>query len=118
MVDTPNKTSFETDEIARAALTRLMELAGMIEKDEDIIQQCGGLRLRIYEAGEYPDKNDPSQKIKYPEGIEMRCGGLRMICEASDLAMLAYHMKTNSDVKAELKRRLDEEQKIMKQLSF
>ena len=112
------KTSFETDEIANAAFEKLKRLVGMVESDEDIIQQCGGLRLRIYEAGEYPDKVDPTLKVKYPEGIELRAGGLRLNCEASDLAMLVYHLKMNSDVKAELKKRLDEEQRIMKQLSF
>ena len=111
-------TSFEADQVANAALEKLKRLIGMVETDDDIIQQCGGMRLRIYEEGEYPDKNDPTQKIKYPAGIELRCGGLRLICEASDIAMMVYHLKMNPDVKAELKKRLDAEQKIMKQLSF
>lgn len=119
MVESSNqKTSFETDQLAAAAFEKLKRLAGIIETEEDIIQQCGGMRLRIYEEGEYPSKDDPNIKIQYPEGIELRCGGLRLICESSDLAMLVYHLKMNPDVKAELKKRLEEEQKIMKQLSF
>lgn len=112
------KTSFEIDQIAQAAFDRLKQMAGIMEKDEDIIQQCGGLRLRIYEAGEYAKKDAPTIMIQYPAGIELRCGGLRLICESSDLAMLVFHLKKNPDVRNVLKERLDEEQKIMKQLSY
>ena len=112
------KTSFEIDQMAQAAFDRLKQMAGILEKEEDIIQQCGGLRLRIYEEGEYPSKTVPGEMVSYPAGIELRCGGLRLNCESSDLAMLVYHLKSNPDVRKELRTRLEEEQKIMKQLSY
>ncbi len=119
MADLSNeKTSFEIDQMAQAAFDRLKQLAGIMETEEDIIQLCGGMRLRIYDEGEYTAKDDPSTKIKYPAGIELRCGGLRLICEASDLAMLVYYLSHNVDVKTELRKRLVAEQKIMKDLAF
>lgn len=112
-------TGFEADQMAMAAFEKFKQMLGMIESEEDIVQQCGGMRIRVYEHGEYPDKVNLGKMVKYPAGIELKAGGgLRLNCEASDLAMLCYHMTKNPDLRNVLRLRLEDEQKLMKILTI
>ena len=98
-------------------ITEWKKLAGLTESDADIIQECGAIRLRIYEAGEYVDK-ETKEKVEFPEGIELRAGGARLGCHASDLALLIHYAKANPDVKRVLSERFKAEQDILKTLSL
>lgn len=111
-------TPADAEAMAQDAFDKLRRLAGMIESDDDIIQQCGGLRIRVYEAGQYPSKDNPKEMIDYPRGIEVRVGGLKIIPEASDIAMLIHHIKNNRELGMVLRTRLKEEQELMKELNL
>jgi len=111
-------STVDMEQMAQDAFDKLRRLAGMMESDDDIIQQCGGLRIRVYEAGQYPSKDNPKDMIDYPAGIELRVGGLKVLPEASDIAMLVYHLKNNYELAAVLRQRLKDEQELMSKLSI
>ena len=110
-------TKEQTDAMANEAFETLKRMAGITESDKDIIQDCGSIRLRIYEAGEYHDK-DTKERIEFDEGIELKCGGARIICHASDLALLMHYMKVSHDVRTVLQTRFKAEQDVFKGLSI
>ena len=110
-------TKEQTDAMADEAFNTLKRLAGITESEKDIIQDCGSVRLRIYEDGEYKDK-DTKEVIQFDEGIELKCGGARVIVHASDLALLVHHMKSNPEVRDILRKRFKVEQDILKGLSL
>ena len=110
-------TKEQTDAMANEAFETLKRMAGITESEKDIIQDCGSIRLRIYEAGEYTDK-ETKEKIEFDEGIELKCGGARIICHSSDLALLVHYMKVNPEVRAVIRDRFKVEQDVFKGLSL
>lgn len=110
-------TKEQTDAMASEAFETLRRMAGITESDKDIIQNCGSIRLRIYEAGEYKDK-ETKEVIQFDEGIELKAGGARLQCHATDIMLLMHHVKTNPDVRAVLTKRFKVEQDLIKGLSL
>jgi hypothetical protein len=48
---------------------QILNAIGIKEGKDDIIVQCGSIRLRIYEAGEYERKDKPGEVVKYEPGV-------------------------------------------------
>lgn len=99
-------------------LKNILAAMGIGEKDDDIVQQCGVMRLRIYKAGEYPNKNAPGTMLKYEAGIELKAGGMSLHVDAQSLAQLKYFMANNNKVNKELTARLEEEKRLMDKIGF
>lgn len=99
-------------------LAAILSAMGIGEGKDDIIQQCGSMRLRIYEAGEYPDKNNPGTMKKFEKGIELKGGGESLHIDASSLAQLKYYLTANQKVNKALTERLDEEKALMEKIGF
>ena len=110
-------TKEQTDSMANEAFETLKRLAGITESESDIVQDCGSIRLRVYEKGEYKDK-ETKETIEFPEGIELKAGGARLQCHASDLLLLVHHLKTNPAVRDVVRARFKVEQDILKGLSL
>jgi len=115
-----DEDSLSSDVIAKfdSMMSTVLEKMGIKESADDIISQCGSIRLRIFEAGEYERKDKPGEKVKFEAGVELRQGGLVLHVEPSDLALLVYNMKNDPKVNSKLSERLQKEQEIMKSLGF
>lgn len=111
-------SAVEVDSRVDEALQKMKRLMGMEESEDDIIQQCGGLRIRVYEAGEFPSKNNPGTMESYDAGISLASGNLKIIVESSDLAMLKHYMTINHELNASLNKRLKDEQDLLKELKI
>jgi len=113
----PESLSGEMLALFDKKMEAVLKAMGIGEGKDDIIAQCGALRLRIYEAGEYKNK-ETLETVKFEKGIDLKQGSLSLHVEASDLAQLVYAMKHNERVNKELNKRFDEEKRLMDNLGF
>lgn len=94
-----------------------LKALGIMEGENDIIAQCGALRLRIYEAGEYVRK-DTGEKVKFEAGIDIKQGSISLHVEASDIAQLIYKVRNDRKVNDAISKRLEAEKRLMNELDF
>lgn len=104
-------------------MKEFLQKIGIGEGKDDIIVQCGSVRIRVFEAGEYERKDKPLatggyEKVKYEPGVELRQGGLVLHVEPSDLAQLVYQMKNHEKLNQKLNERLEKEKQLMRSLGF
>lgn len=99
-------------------MNTILEKMGIGEKDTDVVKQCGALRIRVYEAGEYEKKDSPGEMVKFEPGIDLKQGAVSLHVQASDLATLVWEMRNDPKLNLVLTQRLEEEKRMMKSLGF
>lgn len=95
----------------------ILKAAGLDESKDDIVQQCGGIRIRIYEAGEYIDKTT-GEKREHDKGIDLKQGTISLHVAASDVAQLLHWCRANKPLNEKLNERLDEEKTLLDRIGF